>query len=127
MIVVFDNLQKVGRYKPEFNEILGLNMEELDIYQSDGLPTHMKKRKHFECLKHIDDIPEIIKSPDYIGINPNESVTSIELIKRYDDNVLIGIKLDGSGDYMYVSTMYNIQESKITRRLNSGRIKKISA
>lgn len=48
-----------------------------------------------------------------------------ELIKRYADNVLLGIKLDTSENYFYVSTMFNIQESKIERRLHSGRIKEI--
>lgn len=57
-------------------------------------------------------------------MNPNENGTeSIELIKRYKDNVMIGIKLDKDNDYLYVSTMHDIQESKIQRRLHSGRIK----
>ena len=75
-------------------------------------------------MKYIDYIPDIIDNPDYIGINPNESGSeSIELIKRYRDNVMIGIKLDKDNDYLYVSTMHDIQEAKIQRRLHSGRIK----
>lgn len=116
---------KVGRYNSAFNEILGVSLEELDIYQSQGLKTHMIKRKHFTCLRYINDIPEIIMNPDYIGINPNEPGDSVEFIKQYDDNVLLGIKLDTSKNYFYVSTMFDIQESKIARRLHSGRIKKI--
>ena len=59
-----------------------------------------------------------------LGINPNETrIDSIELIKRYKDNILIGIKLDKSSNYLYISTMYDIQESKIQRRLHSGRLK----
>lgn len=89
-----------------------------------GLPAHMLKSKHAKCLKYIDYIPDIIDNPDYIGINPNENGTeSIELIKRYRDNVMIGIKLDKDNDYLYVSTMHDIQESKIERRLHSGRLK----
>lgn len=85
----------------------------------------MVKRKHFNCLKYIDYIPEIISHPDYIGINPNEQGKSIEIVKRYEDNVLIGVKLDEDSDYLYVSTMHDIQESKIARRLHSGRIKAV--
>ena len=84
----------------------------------------MIKRKHFDCLKHIDHIPDIISKPDYIGINPNESGKSIELIKKYDNNIMIGIKLDVDKKYLYVSTMHSIQESKILRRLHSGRLKR---
>ncbi len=64
--------------------------------------------------------------PDYVGINQNEHDSCIELIKRYADNVLVGIKLDADENYLYVSTMHDIQESKISRRLYSGRIKEFS-
>jgi hypothetical protein len=117
------DLLSVGTYNPIFNEILGINIEGLEIFRSKGLPAHMVKRKHYKCLKYIDYIPDIIAEPNYIGVNPNEAGTSIELIKCYADNVMIGIKLDTDGKYLYVSTMYDVQESKIQRRLHSGRIK----
>ena len=122
-----DNLLKVGKYNPQFNNILGIDIEELEIYRSKGLPAHMIKSGHGKCLKYIDYIPNIIEQPDYIGINPNENGTkSVELIKRYRDNVMIGIKLDSDNEYLYVSTMHDIQEKKIERRLFSGRIKKFT-
>ncbi len=87
----------------------------------------MIKSNHGKCLRHIDYIPDIIEKPDYIGVNPNENGTkSIEPIKRYRDNVMIGIKLDADNDYLYVSTMHDIQEKKIERRLFSGRIKEFA-
>lgn len=120
-----DKLIPVGKYKREFNTILGIDIAPKEIYRSKGLPAHMLKSKHTKCLKYIDYIPDIINNPDYIGINPNERETeSIELIKQYKDNVMIGIKVDKNKDYLYVSTMHDIQESKIKRRLHSGRIKK---
>lgn len=121
-----DEMLRVGTYNPKFNEILEMEMKEMDIFRSKGLPSHMVKRKHFKCLKYIDYISDIIDNPDYIGVNPNEKDQSIELIKRYRDNVLIGIKLDVAGEYLYVSTIHDIQESKIERRLHSGRIKEYS-
>lgn len=122
-----ENIIKVGQFNCKFNDLLDLDIPELDIYRSKGLPTHMVKSKHFKALKYIDYIPDIISFPDYIGVNPNESEsTSIELIKRYKDNILIGIKLDKEKDYLYVSTMHDVQESKINRRLHSGRIKEFT-
>ena len=50
-------------------------------------------------------------------------MTSIEFIKKYSKNVLVGVKLEKDGQYLYVSSMYDIQDSKISRRLYSGRIK----
>ena len=119
-----ESLIKVGEYLEVFNNILGINIERKEIFRSKGLPAHMINRNHGNCLKYIDYIPDIISNPDYIGINPNENGNdSIELIKRYKDNVLVGIKIDNDNDYLYISTMHNIQESKIQRRLYSGRIK----
>jgi hypothetical protein len=48
----------------------------------------------------------------------------VELIKVLDKNILVGIKLDVDENYLYVSTMYDVQESKLRRRLHSGRVKK---
>lgn len=122
-----NELIRVGTYNIIFNEILGINISNLEIYRSKGLPSHMLKRNHVKCLKYIDYIPDIITNPDYIGVNPNEKDTqSMELIKCYKDNVLIGIKLDKSNNYLYVSTMYNITDSKVQRRLHSGRFKKFT-
>ncbi len=121
-----EELLRVGKYNPQFNKILGIDIEDLEIYRSKGLPSHIVKRKHYRCLKYIDYIPDIILKPDYIGVNPNEGGTSIELVKRYADNVMIGIKLDTDGEYLYVSTMHDIQEGKIVRRLHSGRLKEFS-
>ena len=121
-----EELLKVGKYNTELNNILGINIDELEIYRSKGLPTHMVKRKHYNCLKYIDYIPEIISNPDFAGINPNEKGISLELVKRYSDNVMVGIKLDADGEYLYISTMHDVQESKIQRRLFSGRLKQIT-
>ena len=107
-----NDLIKVGKYDLRYNELLSIDIEELDIFRSKGLPAHMVKRKHFNCLKYIDYLPEIIENPDYVGVNPNENDKSIEFIKKYSKNV-----------YLYVSSMYDIQGSKISRRLYSGRIK----
>lgn len=127
MEAIMDNLLKVGKYNPVFNDILNLNILEYDIYRSKGLPAHMLKSKHSKCLKYIDYIPDIISCPDYIGVNPNENEgVSIELVKKYKENILVGVKLDTTNDYMYISTMYDVQESKIKRRLFSGRLKNFS-
>ena len=120
------DLLKVGKYNSKFNTLLGIDIKDLEIYRSKGLPSHMIKRKHFKCLKYIDYIPDILSKPDYIGINPNEKEVSIELIKKYGDNIMVGVKLDLDGEYLYVSTMHDIQESKLERRLHSGRIKEFT-
>lgn len=112
----------IGEYNKEFNNLLNIDITQTQIFRSVGLQTHLIKRNHQDCLQYLDRISEIINNPDYIGINPNEKDSSIELIKQYDDNVLIGIKVDNSADILYVSTMYTVQQSKLERRIHSGRL-----
>ena len=112
----------VGEYNKEFNNLLNIDITQTQIFRSVGLQTHLIKRNHQDCLQYLDQISEIINNPDYIGINPNEKDSSIELIKQYDDNILIGIKVDNSADILYISTMYTVQQSKLERRIHSGRL-----
>ena len=119
-----ENLIKVGNYNKKFNDLLGINITQEEIFRSKGLPAHLVKRNHGNCLKYIDYISDIIEHPDYIGINPNEPNSSIELVKKYKNNILLGIKVDLSTNSLYISTMFDLQESKLQRRIHSGRLVK---
>lgn len=117
-----DNLYRVGEYNDKYNRILNIELPCTVIYVSNGLRKHIQAR-HSNCLDYVDKIPEIISNPDYIGKNPKEP-NSIEIVKVYEDNIQIGIKLDVSKNYLYVATLFDIKQSKIERRLNSGRLKR---
>ena len=104
---------------------LGLNIDAKKVYRSSGLLAHMLKRGHGASVPYIDRLEEIINSPDYVGINPNEEGTSVELVKRFNNNVVVGIKLDSSKDYLYVATMHGITDSVIERYEKSGRLKQM--
>lgn len=124
-----DELTSVGEYKAEWSEILEISIKKQKIYKSIGLKTHIERR-HPDCLEYLDLIPDIIENPDIVGINPREAPhQSIELIKQYDSNIMIGIKLDLKKNYLYVATLHELSEYKINKRINkrlySGRLKKI--
>lgn len=48
-----ENLLKVGKYDNKFNEILGIEIAEVEIYRSKGLPAHMLKSKHQNCVYYV--------------------------------------------------------------------------
>jgi len=122
-----NNLLLMGKYRIEYNAILGINLESQNIYRSRGLPTHMIKRNHFKCIKYIDSIPDIVSNPDYIGINKkNNGEYSIDFVKKLKINVLVAVRLDNKSNYLYIATVHDIQESKLLRRLHSGRLKKLT-
>ena len=118
-----ENLTKIGEYPKKFNKILNTNLPCLDIFQSKGLRKHIQKR-HPHCIHYLNKTAEILASPDYIGINPKEP-RSVELIKAYHNNVQIAVKLDKSGEYYYIASIYEVSPDKVRNRLKSGRLKKV--
>ncbi len=118
-----EKLTVVGRMTDKLNKIAGTSLPTTEIYCSEGLYEHMLKRKHLSCIKYIEHIPAIIREPDYVGSNPKEP-ESIELVKKFNNNVLLAIKLDKKMNYLYVASLYEIAQSKIDRRLFSNRLKR---
>ena len=119
-----DNLLIVGEYSTQWSEMLKLPMEKQSIYMHTGLRTHIERR-HPDCLAYLSLIPDIIRDPDFIGVNPRETPNqSIELIKKYGTNILIGIKLDIKNHYLYVATLHDLSDYKVNKRLHSNRLKK---
>lgn len=100
---------------------LELKENKRKIYRSKGLMAHLLKRKHFIAAKYIDFIPDIIVAPDYAGGND----TKIELVKCFKDSIFLSIKLDMVKQQFYVSTMFEVKQSKIDAYCKSGRLKKL--
>lgn len=118
------NVYPIAKFNKELNKYLPYSLNYDSIYQSIGLEKHIQKR-HPECVEYLRDLPYIITHPDYIGVNPNESGTSFELVKTFDQNIQVGIKLDVKEDYLYVATLHTITQSKLEHGLKNGRLKKI--
>lgn len=118
-----DNIFPVAPFNRLISKFLNLDLKYDFIYQSSGLEKHILKR-HPECTEYLPYLPFIISHPDYIGINPNETGTSFELVKIFDKNIQIGIKLDIKEDYLYVATLHSITAGKLQHGLENGRLKK---
>lgn len=112
----------VGKYIEKFNDITGQKLSCGDIYLSDGLLVHMRKR-HLDEICYMPYIPEILAMPDYVGRNPKEP-DSVELVKVIERNMMVCVKLDKKNAYMYVASMFSISDSKLETRIASGRLKK---
>lgn len=121
---ITNEVQIAGVLKQEYIDLIGIDIPSTKIYIYPGAIKHIKKKHIEDFNKYFKFIPDIISNPDYVGKNPKEK-DSIELIKYIDDNVLVAVKLDPSG-YLYLSSMYSLTESKVPKRLKSGRIKKIN-
>lgn len=118
-----DKIFPVAPFNKLINEYLSYDFEYDYIYQSSGLEKHILKR-HPECAEYLQYLSFIINKPDYIGINPNELDASFELVKIFDKNIQIGIKLDVKDDYLYVATLHSITNGKLQHGIENGRLKK---
>lgn len=115
-------MRKVGVLDSQVCRVLGIEMTLTDIYCSKGLQAHMMKSNHHKAVKYIDRIPEIIKSPDYVGKSGNEQSTSIEYVKCFDDNIRLIVKMDMRKRILYVATMFELPPKKLERFIHSGRL-----
>ena len=100
---------------------LGIQKQQIKIYRSKGLLSHLLKRKHYKAAKYLDFIPEIINCPDYAGFYDGQ----IELIKIFKDNIFLSIKLDESKGLYYVATLFDASMAKIEAYCKLGRLMKL--
>lgn len=121
-----NNTKPIGHYNNKFNKLIEKNITTNEIKVCDGLKAHLKKNKHQDCIEYIPKLPELLKSPDYVGVNPNIEEESFQYVKNIDNKtILIGIKKDEENDYLYVATMYTIRKRRLKRLISNGRLKKV--
>lgn len=119
--------KKIGKIKSSISELLELDFSGI-VYASPGVIRHIKKRHSKQLTKRvkeniIETMEKIIKSPDYFGLdNKRGNGGSLELVKKIDNIILLGLEIDLEGKYIYVATMYPITESKMNARIHSGRL-----
>ncbi len=98
------------------------------VYASPGIIKHIHKHLHQFSKNEKKDIyatmRKICEKPDYIGASPSKIGNSLELIKKFDNNILLAIEIDEDNNYNYVSSMYVVSQGKVNNRLNSLRIVK---
>ncbi|MDS0524954.1 PBECR2 nuclease fold domain-containing protein [Clostridium sp. SHJSY1] len=123
--------KKVGRINTSLAERLGFAFDG-SVYASPGVINHIKKRHGKQLTKKVKEnllqiMEGIIENPDYIGVDERRGlVGALELIKKIDNTLLLGLEVDLEEKYIYVSTLYPITKGKINNRIYSGRMVKFS-
>jgi len=119
--------RKVGRINASLAGKLGFSFDG-SVYASPGVLNHIKRHHGKQLTRMVKDnllqvIESIIEEPDYIGVDKKRGINgSLELIKKVDTTLLLGLEVDMDEQYIYVSTLYPITKSKIDNRIYSGRI-----
>lgn len=119
--------KRVGYFRDKMAEDLGVKFTGT-IYASKEAIKHIIKRHGRHLSKKISKnlieyMKVIIDNPDYIGIYKKTKYgIYIELIKKIDGNILIGVDISNSKEYISVSTMYPVTQEKINNKLNTGEL-----
>ena len=127
----FCTYKRVGYLRRNVADELGIEFTGA-IYACPGVLKHIIKRHGKQLDKNIkknifDFMKAILEEPDYIGIyKSNEGSISIQFVKRMYNNLLLGVEVDEMNQYIYVSTMYPINDNKIKNRLDYGELIKVS-
>ena len=112
--------------KDSIKELLGLETEVSEIeYSKHGLKRHLEKRKHYDVLKYLNHIKDIIENPDYVGLNTNGNKMALEYVKCYKKNILLVLKINRTKDKFFIISMYSINDYKLNSRKFSGRPRKV--
>lgn len=84
----------------------------------------MKTRHPADFVTYGDKIPEIISSPDYIGLHKSNG--SIEYVKEYkinNDFVKVAVRVSGGGK-LFARSLYVLNRSRVQNFIAAGTLKK---
>lgn len=127
----FCTYKRVGYLRRSIADELGIEFSGA-IYACPGVLKHIIKRHGKQLNKNVkknifDFMKVILENPDYIGIYKNDEGTkSIQFVKKIYNNLLLGVEVDEKNQYIYVSTMYPINDNKIKNRLYYGELIKVN-
>lgn len=94
------------------------------IYLGDSNISHMQSSHPSDYQKYGGDIENILATPDYVGINPNDS--SLEYVKEYCINhqfVKVAVRIS-SGNSFYARSLYVLNNNRVHNFIAKGTLKK---
>lgn len=110
------------------SEVAELNIDVYEgepIYLSDTAIDHIRETHSDAYMKYFEDIQEIIRHPDYIGV-AGAYAPSIEYVKTYvtnGENVNIAVRASKGGT-LYLRSMFLIEDGRIEDYLRKGKLRK---
>jgi len=116
---------KIGKLTQAIIVTLGLEMEPgQEILLGESNILHMQTRHPGDFACYGSFIPDILASPDYVGLNPKD--TSIEYVKEFweqDEYVKVAVRVSLSG-CLFVRSLYVLNKHKVKIFIRNGTLKK---
>ncbi len=116
---------QVGSLSSRVIALLNLNdPADVPILLGDSNIAHMQSSHPDAYKKYGGTIPDILKSPDYVGLNPSDG--SIEFVKEYKiDNefVKVAVRVSGGG-HLFARSIYVLNSNRVENFIKRGTLKK---
>jgi hypothetical protein len=113
--------KKICILKKKYLNVLNIqNCKCRIVYLTVSTEFHILKRHPQDYEIYSNRITEVLSKPDYIGkspVNPNR----MELVKVFDDVVLVSVKINKAG-ILYITSMYTIGNHQLNSRIKNGRL-----
>lgn len=119
-----NNPVKIGELNYKVINTLNLDCSPRNIMLTAERIYHCEKHKsqyknENSYIKSMENIPEIIKNPDYVGFN--RSNNSIQYVKQLEDATLVAVRISYKGD-LKLRTVFPLTEFDINKKINSGKL-----
>lgn len=98
--------------------------DETPVYLGDSNIQHMKKKHPADFAKYINEIPNILRNPDYVRQSPKDG--SIEYVREYQINsefVKVAVRISGGGK-LFVRSLYVLNKNRVQNFIQKGTLKK---
>lgn len=119
-------MEQVGKLNSRVVNALRLNIAvDTPIFVGDTNIAHMQSSHPDAYAKYGKDIPIILNSPDYVGINPTDN--SIEYVKEYKidgEFVKVAVRVSGGGN-LFARSIYVLNNKRTQNFIAKGTLKKI--
>lgn len=120
-------MYKIGEFTQKIIDLLGVDI-------SSGTPImignvnieHIKNRHIYEYDKYMNQIEDIIATPDYVGINPKDnSIGFVKLFKVNSEYIRVAVRISTKGQYI-AKSLHMLSTCNAERYIEKGTLIKVN-
>ena len=119
-------MKTVGYFSENVIDLLNLDIEHgTPILMGESNIEHIRKRHPYEYDKYFNNIQEILRYPDYVGLNPKDK--SISFVKEYQiasEFIRVAVRVT-SNKKCYAKTLHLLSTCNAERYIEKGTLIKL--
>lgn len=120
------SIEKVALITEHIESLLKIPIaEDRNIYLGPSNIAHMLRSHPEDYARYGEYIPDILSSPDYVGINPKDG--SIEYVKEFTVDskyVKVAVRIS-AGDKYYARSIYSLNTNRVNNFIRDNKLKKV--